>query len=95
MTISAISCCNNERNCNEIKELNKGDVVFNSILEEQPQRLFTALHGGHWLCISLTILSRYPMIDKYQCLAKLKAIKCCRKSDIEHKGRKSVTTEDF
>ena len=90
---------NEKKERTEVKELNTGDVVLNSILEQQPQRLlFTALHeGGHWVLHKPYYFGMLQAKGQMSLFGEAdKVIKCCRKSDIEPKGKHNlVTTEDF
>jgi Zn-dependent peptidase ImmA (M78 family) len=91
---------NNEKNHKESIELNTGDIVLNSVLEQQkPRLLFTALHeSGHWLLHQPYYFAKNPNKNQMRMFDdEVKIVKCCRTTDIEHNDskRKLVTPEDF
>jgi len=91
-----LSVTNPETGKAESLQLNTGDIVLNSMLEEQPQRLlFTALHkGGHWVLHKPYYFAQNPAKGQMRMFGdEQKVIKCCRKSDIESR-RRLETTED-
>lgn len=81
-------------------ELNSGEIVFDTQLEDQPQRLlFTAFHeAGHWMLQSDYYFSKNISRNQISIFGdEQKFIKCCRKADIEmieKKHKRELTPEE-